>query len=76
MNIHANHNMFVFSGSPDRYDWKLLGKKRMIVPYNAYKASATTTPRDGFLTPNHLNPDFLRYEEHRVWVLEATLKPG
>ena len=74
--LRKNHNMFVFSGSPDRYDWKLLGKKRMIVPYNAYKASATTTPRDGFLTPNHLNPDFLRYEEHRVWVLEATLKPG
>ncbi|MBL6642096.1 MAG: DUF1329 domain-containing protein [PS1 clade bacterium] len=74
--LRKNHNMFVFSGSPDRYDWKLLGKKRMIVPYNAYKASATTTLRDGFLTPNHLNPDFLRYEEHRVWVLEATLKPG
>ncbi|NCF79742.1 MAG: DUF1329 domain-containing protein [Alphaproteobacteria bacterium] len=74
--MRKNHNMFVFSGSPDRYDWKLLGKKRMIVPYNAYKASATTTPRDGFLTPYHLNPDFLRYEEHRVWVLEATLKPG
>ena len=74
--LRNNHNMFVFSGSPDRYDWKLLGKKRMIVHYNAYKASATTTPRDGFLTPNHLNSDFLRYEEHRVWVLEATLKPG
>jgi hypothetical protein len=45
------------------------------VPYNAYKASATTTPRDKLLTPNHLNPDYLRYEEHRVWVLEATMKP-
>ena len=25
--------------------------------------------------PGHLNPDFLRYELHRVWVLEARLKP-
>ena len=72
--MRQNHNMFVFSGAPNRYEWKLLGKKRMIVPYNAYKASATTTPREGLLTPKHLNPDYLRYEEHRVWVLEATLK--
>ena len=74
--LRENHNMFVFSGAPDRYTWRLLGKKRIIVPYNAYKASATTTPRDKLLTANHLNPDYLRYEEHRVWVVEARQKPG
>ena len=73
--LRNNDNMFLFSGAPDRYEWKLLGKKRIIVPYNAYKASATTTPREALMTPNHPNPDYLRYEEHRVWVVEATQKP-
>jgi hypothetical protein len=27
-------------------------------------------------TPNHLNPDYVRWELHRVWVVEATLKEG
>lgn len=74
--LRKNHNMFVFAGAPDRYEWALKGKQRIIVPYNAYKASATTTPRKALLTGNHPNPDYLRYEEHRVWVLEATQKPG
>lgn len=74
--MRNNDNMFMFSGAPDRYEWKLLGKKRIIVPYNAYKASASTTPREAFFTPNHVNPDYLRYEEHRVWVLEGVQKPG
>ena len=26
--------------------------------------------------PNHVDPDFVRWELHRVWVVEATLKPG
>jgi hypothetical protein len=26
--------------------------------------------------PGHLNPDKLRYELHRVWVVDATLRPG
>ncbi len=74
--LRNNDNMFLFGGAPDRYTWKIIGKREMLVPYNAYKASATTTPRDGLLTPNHPNPDYLRYELHRVWVLEAQGKPG
>ena len=26
-----------WNGAPDRYDWKLVGKKEIYVPYNAYK---------------------------------------
>jgi hypothetical protein len=26
------------------------------------------------LTKNHVNPDLTRFEKHRVWVVEATLK--
>ena len=74
--MRQSHDMFLFSGSPDRYDWKLLGKKEIFVPYNAYKASASTTSHEVLLTPHNPNPDYLRYELHRVWVLEATQKDG
>ena len=73
--MRENHNMFLFSGAPDRYEWKLKGKQEIFVPYNAYKASATTTTHEALMTPYHPNPDFLRYELHRVWVLEVTQKP-
>ncbi len=66
---------FVFSGAMDRYDWKLVGKKEMLVPYNAYKLAYAKDPY-AVTTPKHVNPDFLRWELHRVWVVEATLKPG
>lgn len=66
---------FVFSGSIDRFDWKLLGKKELLVPYNNYKI-VYDTDVEGMLTPNVVNPDFVRWELHRVWVVEATLKPG
>ena len=65
-----------YNGAPDRFDWKLVGKKEMYVPYNVYKASAKTTKYDQLLSKNHMNPEFMRYELHRVWVFEATLKAG
>jgi hypothetical protein len=66
---------FVFNGSLDRYDVKLLGKREMLVPYNNYRLSFQAKP-DEILRPGHLNPDVVRWELHRVWVVEATLKPG
>jgi hypothetical protein len=66
---------FIFNGSMDRFDFKLIGKKEMIVPYNAY-AAVYRAKQDDLLKPNHLNPDLLRWELHRVWVVEATLREG
>ena len=64
----------VFNGAIDRYDWKLVGKKEMYVPYSSYRLTYHKTAAD-ITKPNHLNPDFVRWELHRVWVVEATLKP-
>ena len=64
-----------FNGAQDRYDFKLVGKKEMYVPYNQYKLVYAKNPAD-VTKPNHLNPDYFRWELHRVWVVEATLKPG
>ena len=67
-------DMFIGNGAPDRYNWKLLGKKEIYIPYNSYKTSAESTTLEDIIKPGHLNPDYLRYELHRVWVVEATLK--
>ncbi len=63
----------MINGSPSRFDWKLLGKREMIIPYNNY--GIELGDYDQLLQPGHLNPENARYELHRVWVLEATLKP-
>ncbi|MCY1267169.1 hypothetical protein D9M68_170240 [compost metagenome] len=68
----------VFYGALDRYDFKLLGKKEMFIPYNAYRIGDPSVCPDNVAegTKNHLNPDCMRWELHRVWAVEATLKEG
>jgi hypothetical protein len=68
-------DVFVFNGALDRYDWKLVGKQEMIVPYNTYKLTYVQDPKS-LTTANHLSPDFVRWEKHRVWVVEGNLKSG
>jgi hypothetical protein len=66
----------MFNGAIDRYDWELLGKREIYVPYNSYTVVGNTVRMDAVLQAGHINPDYTRYELHRVWVVEATLKPG
>jgi hypothetical protein len=66
----------MFNGAPDRYDWQLLGKREMYVPYNSYKLHAKGIAYEDILKPAHINPDFTRYELHRVWAVDARLKKG
>ncbi|MGB7194202.1 MAG: DUF1329 domain-containing protein [Collimonas pratensis] len=66
----------LFNGSPERYDWKIAGKKEIFIPYNAYKLDDPRVKYADMLTKGHVNPDLTRYELHRVWILEATVKPG
>jgi hypothetical protein len=64
----------MFYGRMDKFDYHLVGEKEMVVPYNDYKFANTTV--DGLLGPHTLNPDGVRWERHRVWVVDATLKSG
>lgn len=66
----------VFNGAPNKYEWKLVGKKEMLVPYNTYKLADRKLKYKDIIQANHLDQDLVRYEPHRVWVVEATLKPG
>ncbi len=65
-----------YNGAPDRYEWKLLGKQEMLVPYNSYAVHQKGIPYDQILKAKTVNPDLLRYELHRVWVVEADLRTG
>ena len=69
----------MFNGPPDRYHWKIAGKREMYVPYNGFRLEGKAVGENKYarlLTPGHENPEFVRWELHRVWVLEATLKEG
>lgn len=72
---YVNDDAFVYTGVLERFDVKLLGKREMLVPYNTYRLTYHANV-DEILGPAHINPDLLRWELHRVWVVEATLKPG
>ncbi len=65
-----------YNGAPDRYEWQLLGKQEMLVPYNSYAVHQKGIPYEQILQRNTVNPELLRYELHRVWVVEATLRKG
>jgi len=65
----------MFNGSMDRFEFKIIGKKEMYVPYNCYKAAYFVDEKE-LLGPHHPNPDHLRWELHRVWVVEGSLKEG
>jgi hypothetical protein len=73
-NMRTSDQLDMFNGAPDKYDWKLVGKKEIYVPYNAYRLQDPSVKFKDILTPLHMNPDLLRYELHRVWVVDATLK--
>jgi hypothetical protein len=69
-------DLFLFSGSMERYNFKIIGKKEVYLPYNDYKMLYWSDIEKDLLKANHVNPDLVRWELHRVWVVEATLKPG
>lgn len=65
----------MFNGSIDRFNWKLVGKREMIVPYDDFGMYAFNSKLRDIATPSGIAPDHRRYEVHRVWEVEATLKP-
>ncbi len=64
----------MFNGSPALFDWKLLGKRELYIPYNAYRLETDGLGNDDILQQQHANPELLRYELHRVWVVEGTVR--
>ena len=74
--LRTTDDFDMYNGSPSRYNWKLIGKKEVYIPYNSYKLHAKGLDYDDLIKPGHINQDYVRYEKHRVWQVEATLKEG
>ncbi len=74
--LRTNDDFGMFNGATDRYEWKLVGKREMFVPYNSHRLTDPKFKYTDILKPGHINQDLARYELHRVWVVEATLKSG
>ncbi|MGY6586986.1 MAG: DUF1329 domain-containing protein [Wenzhouxiangella sp.] len=74
--LRTNDMTDMFNGAMDRFDWEIVDKREIIVPFNSYKAHSGDLDPDDLIMPGHLNPEHLRYELHRVYVVEATLREG
>ena len=74
--LRTNDQYQAYNGATDRYNWKLVGKKEMYVPYNTYKIGDKKLKYKDMVDTHTIRSDLMRYELHRVWVVEATLKDG
>ncbi len=72
--LRTSDQIDMFNGAPDKYNWQLMGKQEMYIPYNSYKLANPNTSYDDIVQAGHINQDLTRYELHRVWKIEATLK--
>jgi len=72
--LRFNDETDMYNGSPAIFDWKLLGKREMFIPYNAYRLHGGKLDADDIVGPEHIAPELARYELHRVWVVEGTAK--
>jgi hypothetical protein len=74
--LATSDQLDMFNGSPQQYNWELLGRKEIYVPYNSYKLHSDELKYTDIIKPLHMNPEYPRYELHRVWVVDGLLKEG
>ncbi|MEM9044726.1 MAG: DUF1329 domain-containing protein [Pseudomonadota bacterium] len=66
----------LFNGSPDKYDWKLIGRSEMYVPSNSFGLADPDLKYTDLIGKDHLNQEYPRYELRRVWIVDGTLRDG
>ncbi len=74
--LRTTDDFDMYNGAPDRYTWELKGKQELLIPYNSYKLHSDSLTYDDIVKPGHIATDVVRWEKHRVWVVEANLKDG
>ncbi len=72
--LRTSDQIDMYNGAPNKYDWKLIGKKEVYIPYNSYKLADHSAKYSDILNVGHIDQSYTRYELHRVWQVEATLK--
>ncbi len=74
--MRTSDNFSMYNGAPDRYNWKLVGKKEVYIPYNSYKLADREVKYEDVLKAGHINPEHTRFELHRVWEVQGNVKDG
>lgn len=74
--LRTNDQNNMFGGKLDRFDWELLGRRELYIPYNAYKLHSDKAKIADIIRAGHINQDLVRFELHRVWEVKATVKAG
>ena len=74
--MRTSDNFAMYNGAPDRYDWTLVGKKEIYIPYNSGKLTERGTQYADVLQAGHVNPEYTRFELHRVWEVQGNVKAG
>ena len=74
--MRTTDNFSMYSGAPDRYDWKLVGKKEVFLPYNSGKLAEPGLKYADVLKAGHVNPEHTRFELHRAWEVQGNVKQG
>lgn len=74
--MRTSDNLDLFNGAPDRYNWELVGKREMFIAYNSYELASPEHKYSDIIQAGHINSDLTRYELHRVWQVNASVKPG
>ena len=75
-NQYTYDQPFLFNPPIDRFDWKILGKKEIYIPYNSFGMFDFRKKLHDVALQSFLKNESRRYELHRVWVLEGTVKKG
>jgi hypothetical protein len=75
-NQYTVDQAFMFTGNLDRFDWKIVGKKEMYIPANNFGIYDFKAQLRDVLGPQYISNASRRYELHRVWMVEATVKAG
>lgn len=73
-NMRTADDTDMFNGAPDRYNWEYVGVQEFFIPYNNYKIGEEGVKYDDVVMQGHLNPDYIRWELHRVHIVKAKLK--
>jgi len=66
--------VFVWFGPSTNYDWKIVGKREMYIPYN--NNGLLKAKSDEAIGKHFVNPALVRWELHRVWEVEGTVRDG
>ena len=74
--MRTSDNFSMYNGAPDRYDWTLVGKKEIYIPYNSGKLTEPGVQYADVLQAGHINPEYTRFELHRVWEVQGNVKQG